>query len=203
MAVTIFQYLEQYLPAQCSGVFVEIGSDRYEGSTALLAHSAALHGTQLISVDHSNDAQRRLGAALPAVQWVQANGSTWAREFAQQKITIDCLSLDNFDYMYNTGDLEWHSGLQTQVETYRQMGIEMNNVNCQVEHLQQLLALYPRLSDHAVVIFDDTYQYQDCWIGKCGPGVVYLLANDWEILHHTKDCGVMLRRKTNNCADQA
>ncbi len=200
MAVDIFKFLDQHLPECCTGIFVEIGSDRYEGSTAILANAAAKHHTRLISVDHSSDAQRRLGSSLPQVQWIQANGSTWAREFVQQQISIDCLSLDNFDYQYNIKDIEWHSRIQQQVQEYRGMGIEMNNVNCQVEHLQQLLALYPRLSSHAVVIFDDTYQYQDCWIGKCGPGVVYLLANDWEILHQTEDCGVMLRRKNNNRA---
>jgi hypothetical protein len=74
------------------------------------------------------------------------------------------------------------------------MGFEMNNNNCQIEHMSQLLYLYPHLTSDATVVFDDTYRINECWVGKCGPGVIYLQAQGWKILEHTTDAGVILRR---------
>jgi hypothetical protein len=80
------------------------------------------------------------------------------------------------------------------MQEYAGQGIAMNNQNCQAEHMRQIVALRTCLSPGAVVVFDDTYCYNDCWIGKCGPAVVYLQAHGWSVVHQTLDCGVIMKR---------
>jgi hypothetical protein len=44
-------------------------------------------------------------------------------------------------------------------------------------------------------MFDDTYRYNDCWIGKCGPAVVYLLALGFEIVRdEEREFGIIMIR---------
>ena len=62
-----------------------------------------------------------------------------------------------------------------------EFGLVMNNQNCQVAHLQQMMALYPYMNQNSIVVCDDTYLSNDCWIGKCGAAVVFLQANGYRI----------------------
>jgi hypothetical protein len=74
--------------------------------------------------------------------------------------------------------------IQNQKKQYReQFGITMNNQNCQIEHLKQMLSLYPYMAQNSIVICDDTYLSNDCWIGKCGPVVTFLLAHGYRIVN--------------------
>jgi hypothetical protein len=185
-----FKSVEQYLPVINQDlVFVEIGSDRHEGSTEFFAELALKHNTVLHTVDISVYAQQRLtrDKHWPEIVWHQASGSDWAaRTFPLLDKKIALLYLDNFDYDWDVTQCTPHIELQKKdyAETF---GIGMTNENCQVEHLKQMLALYPYMNDRSVVICDDTYQFNDCWIGKCGPVVVYLLANGYKII--TKEAG--------------
>lgn len=77
---------------------------------------------------------------------------------------------------------------------YSNMGMVMDNQNCQTIHMSQMLSLYPHLEQDAVVMFDDTYKINDCWVGKCGGAVLFLLAHGWRIEKHTTDCGVLMIR---------
>lgn len=190
---TIFTKLHQHMDSVPDGsVFVEIGSDRYEGSTAELDRLAGIHGTRLITVDIMPDASQRLQAQLSNTEFVTAQGSKWAE--AYQGPPISCLYLDNFDYIWDANNMP--TFIKDQLNLYRSHGMTMTNQNSQIEHLTQLMFLYPHLSSQAVVMFDDTYLYNDCWIGKCGPAVVYLLAQGWNIVEHTvvDGRGVILRR---------
>ena len=74
---------------------------------------------------------------------------------------------------------------------YALKGIEMNNLDCQVQHLHQMLYLIPYMSDRAVVCVDDTYEYNGVFIGKGGAVVPYLLAIGYTILEK-EDNGVIL-----------
>jgi hypothetical protein len=56
-----------------------------------------------------------------------------------------------------------------------------------------MLNLYPYLTDDGIIVVDDTYQINQCWVGKCGPVVVFLLANNYEILE-ANDHGVILTK---------
>jgi hypothetical protein len=102
------------------------------------------------------------------------------------------LYIENFDYIWYINEVR--PAIQLQMAEYAERGMPMTNQACQIEHLAQLILLYPKLSPGAVVAFDDTYCYNDCWIGKCGPAVVYLLAQGWQVVQQTLDCGVILKR---------
>jgi len=186
----IYQRLEQYVLPQVQGVFVEIGSDRGEGSTHALDQLAGSRGTRLVTVDILTNAQRNLAAELSNTDFVIASGSEWARQYNGPPIS--CLYLDNFDYIWDIN--ENHKPTQIQMAEYADRGETMTNQNCQIEHMAQMIALYPHLATDAVVMFDDTYQINDCWIGKCGPAVVFLQAQGWSIVERTLDCGVILKK---------
>jgi hypothetical protein len=189
---SIFKKLEPHLDTVAPGsVFVEIGSDRFEGSTHELDRLAGLHGQRLITVDILPQAQDRLAHELPNTDFVVANGSEWANSYAGPPIS--CLYLDNFDYIWDINDTG-HAPTRRQMEEYAGRGETMTNQNSQREHMSQMLGLYPHLAPGAAVMFDDTYLINDCWIGKCGPAVVFLQAQGWSIVDRTLDCGVILKK---------
>lgn len=182
---TIFQTAEKFLPpASVDCVFVEIGSDRYEGSTSHFAKLAQNNQTVLHTVDITNDPQIRLERQGPVsgIVWHQGTGSEWAEKvFPAVGKKISCLYLDNFDYNWNVTVFD--QNIHDQKMIYREhFGIVMNNQNCQVEHLKQMLALYPYMAQNSTIICDDTYQSNDCWIGKCGPVVIFLLVHGYRIV---------------------
>lgn len=195
MGTKIFKVLEQHIPVNTTGVFVEIGSDRYEGSTEILANLAKQHNTKLITVDVSDFAKHQLEDQFDNIEFVIQTGSEWAEKFAQTHTDIAVIFLDNFDYIYEINDVNLH--IQKQIDDYAKSGVVMNNVNCQIEHLKQLLALVDLFHQDTVIIFDDTYKINDCWVGKCGPCVVYLLCHGYEVLEHTTDCGVIMKKAIN------
>ena len=178
---------------QSNSVFVEIGSDRWEGSTEFLANMALEKGTILHSVDIDTDASNRI--ELSSINWHIGIGSIWCQEYAiNVGKHIGLVYLDNFDYDWDINQV--NSMIQDQKVSYlKNYGITMNNQSCQIEHMKQIIALTPWLADKCVIIFDDTYCYNDCWIGKCGPAVVYLLALGFSIVR-AKDgeFGVILIR---------
>jgi len=105
------------------------------------------------------------------------------------------LYLDNFDYIWDIDSVS--AAIRQQMHDYAGQGIVMSNQHCQIEHMRQMVALTPLLSPDAVVAFDDTYCVNDCWIGKCGPAVVYLQSLGWTVVHQTLDCGVIMKKLDN------
>ena len=192
----LFRQAEQYIKQiQTDDVFVEIGSARgAQGSTHHFAQLAHSHGTVLHSVDI--DDRSHIFQYIPeGVIGHQAPGSEWSKyTFPTLNKKIALLYLDNYDYNYWVGDN--CQMIQDQLIEYQtKYNITLNNTDCTVEHLKQMINLLPYMSSDSVVICDDTFLYNDCWIGKCGPAVVYLLACGWEVAHLTLDCGVILTRK--------
>jgi hypothetical protein len=194
MGTKIFEHVKNVVPDCVTGVFVEIGSDRHEGSTEFFAELAQQRSTKLISVDISSEAKNRLSGDLPQVEFVINSGSDWAKQFAQTSTPVSLLYLDNFDYMYEACNIANQPRLKEQINFYASQGIVMNNQNCQVEHLSQLLHLQNLFTDDVVVVFDDTYRLNDCWVGKCGACVTYLLTQNYKILHTTTDCGIIMSK---------
>ena len=89
--------------------------------------------------------------------------------------------MDNFDYDWDVARPS--ANIVKQQQEYLELfGIEMNNLNCQVAHLQQMMALLPYMEQKSIVVCDDTYLSNDCWIGKCGAVVVYLVSNGYRIV---------------------
>ena len=194
MGVKIFNSIDKYMPAFPQGVFVEIGSDRYEGSTNILSVLAKKCGTKLISVDVLSEAQNRLQHKFDNVEFIIESGSNWASEYSKIGTNIAVLYLDNFDYLYDINDANTDPIIKQQIASYATRGIEMNNVNCQIEHMKQLISLMPKFTPDTLIIFDDTYQLNGCWVGKCGPCVIYLLCLGYEVLEWTTDCGMIMKK---------
>jgi hypothetical protein len=144
-------------------------------------------------MDMLSKAKSWLETTCTSTEFVVSDGATWAQEFAENWTDVAVLYLDNFDYIWDINNVS--PAIEVQMRQYASGGTPMTNQACQIEHLKQLMLLYPCLTSTAVVAFDDTYCYNDCWIGKCGPAVVYLLACGWEVVHQTLDCGVVLTRK--------
>lgn len=172
-------------------VFVEIGSERGEGSTRFFAELAVENNTVVHTVDINPYPQTwlTLHGVVDGIVWHQGHGSSWAKEvFPTLKKQISILYLDNFDYNYNTVTMD-QMILDQQQDYLEKFGIAMTNQNCQIEHMKQMISLLPYMHDRSMIICDDTYQYNDCWIGKCGPVVVFLLANGWTILDNNPESG--------------
>jgi hypothetical protein len=245
---TKFEYFADHaVSVEPNSVFVEIGGERGEGSTAYLSKWAQQLGTHLISVDidtvdrkkqvlinklwqdfylvvrdsswpqmtsHINQLPKNLQKECVDVhEWAKiqqeflknfdfadnivnvcAVGSTWSQSYGTNHgQPISLLYLDNFDYIWDVASVP--SFIQDQIQDYAQThDISMNNQNCQVEHLTQLINLYPYLAQQCLVGFDDTYRYNNCWVGKSGPGVVFLLSKGWKILHYSN--GFVIMRQT-------
>ena len=197
----VFQLAKQYLPeVGPNDVFVEIGSDRGDGSTRMFAGMALENQTVVHTVDMNSYPQEwcEKQGVTQGVVWHQAIGSKWAKDiFPTLNKKIVCLYLDNFDYNYNTVHID-PMILEQQKQYREEYGIEMTNENCLVEHMRQMISLFPYMSEHSIVICDDTYDSNGCWIGKGGPIVTFLQAHGYHLVAVEVDpqrsYGVVLKR---------
>ncbi len=181
-------------------IIVEIGSDRWEGSTAYFADLANTHHTRMITVDLDPEAYHRVIKTvnkdhLERLEFVCADANDWCQSFDQRARQIKVLYLDNFDW-------DWEPSLpsediQKQQAWYRKMGLEMTNLNCQASHLDQMITLMPYMSQRSVVCIDDTYLYNGVYIGKGGAVVPYLMTQGYQILQ-SGEYGVILGRGIRN-----
>lgn len=187
----LFREVGEFVESASNEIWVEIGSDRWEGSSIFLAHLAQPHGIPLHSIDIDSLASQRI--QHPNIHWHVMDGETWCHEVlpALDK-KIGLVYFDNFDYTWDIN--AWNDSIRDQRRSYKEKyNIEMNNRNCQLAHLRQLLAVEPYLSESATVLCDDTYTLNDCWVGKGGGIVLYLLSRGWTIVRE-KDFGVILKR---------
>ena len=189
----IFRSANKYLKqVNQDSVLVEIGSDRWEGSTEYFANLAKENNTVLHTVDVDATIQPRLNY-LENVVWHCESGSQWTKNFSTHNKKIACLYLDNFDYIWDINEVGNQMIDQQKIIYKDQYCIDLTNQNCQVEHLTQMIDLLPFMDKTGIIIFDDTYTYNDCWIGKGGPAVVFLLANGYHVLEvNPQDHGVIL-----------
>ena len=187
----LYQQAQRFVQPAPNTIWVEIGSDRWEGSTAFLAQLALENHAVFHSIDLSKDARRRVHHGN--IQWHQADGEHWCHTVLPDLATnISLVYLDNFDYIWDIN--AWDDRIRDQKKDYlERYGIEMTNQNCQIAHLRQLLAMESYLADDAIVICDDTYTINDCWAGKGGGVVLYLLSQGWNTLM-AQDFGVILQK---------
>lgn len=178
------KYLAQIPPGQVEW-FVEIGTSRNgdDGSTRTIADWAQYHGQQLYTVDIDPDNLRFvLGFQIPNLKTWLGSGELFFASWAEHLGRISFLYLDNFDW-------DWHPErteqfvLEQQVR-YRELGLEMTNVNSQRAHLEQMIAALPHMADQSIVVLDDTWynKYWGHYSGKGGAVVPYLLAHGYRIL---------------------
>jgi hypothetical protein len=195
----LYQQVGKHLLGSFTGeVIVEIGSDRWEGSSAYFADLANTHNMRFISVDLDGDARNRLRKTISPehsqlTEFVQAEGTQWTAQYQGSKIRV--LYLDNFDWDWRTDRQQ--QMIQDQIQWYQQQGLIMNNVNSQTAHITQMVNLLPHMTDRCVVCVDDTYEYNGVFIGKGGAVVPYLLGQGFGILA-AQDYGVILGRGHRN-----
>ena len=191
----IYKLAEQYVSQiNEDEIFVEIGSDRWEGSTSWIADFAKKHNCQFYSVDINTDAHRRI--QNDNIIWQTAPGSKWAKEVLPTlNKKIKFLYLDNFDWMWNAYTVADH--ILNQVKAYRdRWGITMNNENCQQEHFDQAVHVTPYMAKNSVIICDDTFRDNGAWTGKCAPALYWLRHNGFELAHVNEDTNGIVLVKT-------
>jgi hypothetical protein len=195
----LYQEIGQHLRGSFPNeVIVEIGSDRWEGSSAYFADLANTHSMKFISVDLDEEARRRVRRTInpdheAIAQFIHAEGNKWSAEYQESPIKV--LYLDNFDWDWRTDRQQ--SMIQDQVRWYQARGIVMNNLNCQTAHLTQMINLFPHMSAQSIVCVDDTYEYNGVFIGKGGAVVPYLLGQGFGMLA-AREYGVILGRGYKN-----
>lgn len=181
----VFRQAEQYLNQLDVGQWVEIGCGRAgdDGSTQVISKWANQYGRQLTTVDvDPRNCELVTSLALPNIQIVNSTGEAYLESFPIDTDLIGFLYLDNFDW-------DWHPEnsepfVLEQRLRYDELGLEMNNVNSQRAHLEQMIAALSYMAEQSIVVLDDTW-YNRWWghySGKGGAVVPYLLANGYKIL---------------------
>ena len=185
----VFRQAERYLDqidSEYMGQFVEIGTSRNgdDGSTRTIAGWAARFGKGLVTVDMDvNNCNYVVEQDIPNVEVICQRGEEYLKHFPKHIAYISLLYLDNFDW-------DWHPDrtedfVIEQQKRYRDLGLEMNNVNSQRAHLQQMIYALPAMAETSIVICDDTW-YNEYWghySGKCGAVVPLLLNNGYSVLY--------------------
>ena len=172
-------------------IWVEIGSERGEGSTFNLLAQAKKFKIVLHTVDVSSHCSRVM--TDPNLICHVAKGSEWTKNFAttiNKKISL--LHLDNFDWIWNPYEID--TFIQQQIWDYKnKFNTVMNNQRCQLEHLEQVLNLFPYLAPQCLIAMDDTFLHRGVWSGKCGPAIPYLLLHGFRTVA-TNAGGTVLAR---------
>ena len=182
----IFRKAETYLDQLSFGEFVEIGTSRNgdDGSTKTLADWATRLGTTLTTVDMDPvNCDLVRSWALPNTTVLNAKGEDYLRERIYGMRPINFLYLDNFDWDWHPEKTEGFI-LEQQVR-YRQLGLEMHNVNSQRAHLAQMISALHHMAERCLVVCDDTW-YNKWWghySGKSGSVVPLLLNHGFEVLY--------------------
>ncbi len=166
------------------GIFLEIGSERGEGSTEYFSQLARKYSTRFITVD--------LDQRTTDVEFYSMPGSRFAQDILPNlDIKIKCLYLDNMDWNWRLPDIPQY--VEDQINWYKHHDIELTNLASQVEHLTQMIYILPYMAEHSVVVCDDTFKTQEqVYSGKCGAVVPFLLANGYKVVQD--QLGVILKR---------
>lgn len=193
---TCYKKVSNYIQGNFPGELVlEIGSDRWEGSSQYFAELAHNIGCKFITVDLDPDAVERArensGEFGANADFFNAEAVKWCKEVLPTYNTkVKVLYLDNFDWDWDVNVIN-HEMIEPQKAWYKTQGITMSNQNCQISHFAQMQALLPYMSDECIVCIDDTYLYNDVFIGKGGPIVPYLICNGFDLLLFDKaDSGI-------------
>jgi hypothetical protein len=172
---------EWIAPPRSGHCLVEIGTARGQGgSTHYFAELAYRRGQDFytIDVEARDDIVRHVRYPMQSA-WMP--GSEWVRRcLPDLGLQIDLLYLDNFDWDYSAQHRCEY--IEQQKQEYQSRGVAMTNQASVREHLAQIIGILPYMAKSGVVICDDTYLYNDCWIGKGGAVVPYLQAHGYTIL---------------------
>jgi hypothetical protein len=182
----IFHKAKKYLDQiDQIGEFVEVGTNRnfQDGSTKIISTWAEQYGKNLQTVDIDPIVVEFVKQFnIPNLEVYNRTGEAFLSEFPLDTYYISLLYLDNFDWDWHPENPEQFV-LEQRIR-YDELGLEMNNVNSQRAHLNQIIAALPAMGKQSIVILDDTW-YNRWWghySGKGGAVVPYLLNNGFKVL---------------------
>jgi hypothetical protein len=182
----IFRKAEQYLDhVDSTGQFIEIGTSRNgdDGSTKIIAEWASRFNQKLYTVDIDYENINFVTKYnIPNLKTYWGSGESFFERFPAHLGPISFLYLDNFDW-------DWHPDnpepfILEQRLRYDELGLEMNNVNSQRAHLEQMMLALPYMAKKSLVVLDDTW-YNRWWghySGKGGAVVPFLLSQGYQVL---------------------
>lgn len=186
-----------------NNIIVEIGSDRGEGSTAWFNKIAEQVDVDFYSIDVNDYALNTFKHLEHTKFIVTESGSKWAHEeLPKLDKKIKVLYLDNYDWI-STMDNIRDNELQ-QKDEYKSRGVDMSNLDCQREHLYQMIGCLPYMDQESLIICDDTpyNRSSGIYFGKNGAVIPYLLNYGYKIVFgrgSNRECqednGVILYRQ--------
>jgi hypothetical protein len=170
-------------------VILEIGAERGEGSTQHFYNFCEKNNLCFITVDFEVQAVNRakyISRDGISNQWAFVYHST-GEDFLEnvfptmdKKITF--AYLDNFDWLWEGSESDSFYGPARVL--YQSYGIEMNNKNSQLAHLEQAKLVNKFSSENCHILLDDTYENTaGDYNGKGGMAVPYLLSKNWNIIN--------------------
>lgn len=189
-------YLEKN---QC---IVEIGSDRWEGSTKFFASLAKEKNIPFYTVDMVEGIKDRLlqyveEDVFSHTEFFVKEGCEWTYLYDGPKIHI--LYLDNFDWDWGATDKEERKLYEALAEQYANAGQYLSNENSILTHLRQMINLLPSMADDCYVVIDDTYRNDPgfMWAGKGAAVIPYLQAHGFKVINEgtrNTNIGVIMAR---------
>ena len=167
-----------------SGIVLEIGTNRGEGSTPWLWEFCFRNGLDFHTVDINPERCQEGKKEIPTLNVHCMKGEEF---LVNTGYMISAAYLDNFDWIWEFNkyqDTQKPDWIHIQVEEYKRLGIEMNNHNSQMAHLMQSMMIENLAAERCIIIFDDTWKYGEygSYTGKGGAAVPYLLAKRFEII---------------------
>jgi hypothetical protein len=206
---TYYKNVEPWIEKIDSGVWVEIGVNRGEGSTQWFSDKAKTHNSEFHGVDMDPEqiqkAKQNLSSKtatidtagntvlqygdLPShINLVTDRGEDFLLKFHQQNPDkkVSLAYLDNFDWDYWLGRQEEAFVAGVKQNYINKMGVEMTNINSQLTHLLQAIRLMPMMSENSVIICDDTWGMSEEGIfsGKCSAAIPFLMLHGYKLLHY-------------------
>jgi glycosyltransferase involved in cell wall biosynthesis len=179
MAKNAFQTLNKY-KHMVKGAVLEVGSDRFEGSTSFFSDICKTINVPFYSVDVEPGANERARAVVGDKAYLMT-GEDFMRKVAPTLDTkFSFVFLDNFDFLIKSFKWEWKDHTEA---VYNSLGMALNNENSQKAHLEQAQLVQPYLTPDVIIGFDDTWQKPDgTFDGKGGTAIPWLLENGYFII---------------------
>jgi hypothetical protein len=166
------------------GCVLEIGGERGEGSTRFLCALAEDRNRSFISIDIDpliTKASQDIVSGCDFALCVNDSGERYLENWPHEPIGI--AYLDNFDCTakkVESGELPLPSHIIKQRQRYSELGLEMNNENCEEAHLKQSQGIHKNKSNLSFIVFDDTYP-EAGYSGKGCKAVPWLLGRGWKM----------------------
>ena len=169
-----------------SPVFIEIGSERGHGSTEHHASMCNRLNFQFITVDAygptTENARNIVKSHSDNFEAYNMLGEDYLRDFNSE---IHVLYLDSFD-LEHMGDRTEGVVASTR-GSYSERGVELNNTNCHLAHLNMAKNSIDKMAKNGIVFFDDVYSGPPNWVGKGKTAIPFLLEKGYRIIDQNKE----------------